>query len=97
MSYAVVWREDEGPVHAGRLELDAQELWLVGAGAPHRLAYRALAHVDVERRPHARLASRPTLVLEGRRGRVLHVACVQGLGSLLEVVETIEEARREPE
>ncbi len=93
MSYAVVWRENEGPMHVGRLELDGRGLCLVGAES-RRLAFGELARVGVERRPPARLAGRPTLVAEERGGAVFHVACVQGLGSLLEVVETIEAGRR---
>jgi hypothetical protein len=100
VSYAVVWREDVGPVYAGRLDLSPCSLRLSGAASEVRsqqqLLYRDLADVHIERRPRARLAQLPTLVLECRDGSVVHLASVQGLGSLHELAEEIEAARADP-
>ena len=96
-SYAVTWREGDGQVRAGKLMLGATSLRLEGGTARGRLSeerilYGRLSKVGTARRPEERIGGRPTLVLE-RPGRPsLAIACVDGLGCLREVAQTLERA-----
>jgi hypothetical protein len=97
MSYAVVWSEDGGPVYAGKVELGQRSVLLAGRARPalesrRRLLYEELADLHVERRPAARLAGRPTLVLQRRHGGPVRIASVQGLGALHELAEALAAA-----
>lgn len=90
MAYAVVWSENGGRPRPGRLELRAGSLLLGGL----RLLYDDLEDVRVERRPAARLAGRPTLVLESRVGHRYRVASLAGAGTLHELAERLGGVRR---
>lgn len=96
-SYAVTWREGNGQVRAGKLMLGATSLRLEGGKARSRLSeerihYGRLSKVATARRPEERIGGRPTLVLE-RPGRPsLAIACLDGMGCLREVAQTLERA-----
>jgi hypothetical protein len=96
-SYALTWRDGDGPVRAGKLMLGATGRRLEGGTARGRLSeerilYGRLSKVATVRRAQARIGGRPTLVLE-RPGRPsLAIACVDGLGCLREVAQTLERA-----
>lgn len=95
MAYAVVWSENGGRPHPGRLELGTTVLCL--AGAPERaLAYDDVADVRIDRRPTLRLAGRPTLVIESRAGDSLRIASLDGAGTLHELAERLHSARHRP-
>jgi len=92
-SYAVVWREGEGPVRAGELVLGPTSLRLE-TGAPRErlsaqsLRYEELASVATAP-PAQRIRGRPTAVVE-RHGRDrLAIAAVDGLGAAHEIVERL--------
>jgi hypothetical protein len=98
MTYAVVWSENGGPRYAGSLELADRCLTLSGTAngaleSRRRLAYCELAEPRVERHPEARLAGRPTLVLEHREAGPVRVVSLEGTGALHELLERIAEAR----
>lgn len=98
MSYAVVWSENGGCLHAGRLELADGAVLLEGTAeqacrALRQLLYEELACVRVERRPEARLGGRPTLVLEDATGSRMRIVSVEGGGSLHELADLVERAR----
>ena len=96
-SYAVTWREGDGPVRAGKLVLGATGLRLEGGTARGRLSEETILHgrlskVGTARRPEERIGGRPTLVLE-RPGRpLLAIACLDGLGCVREVAQRLERA-----
>lgn len=92
MAYAVLWSENGGAPHAGRLDLEACLLSL--AGCPGReLSYDEVADVRIERRRTHRLAGRPTLVIESRDGESLRIALLDGAGTLHEVADRLDSAR----
>jgi hypothetical protein len=92
-SYAVLWREGDGPVSAGKLVLGDSSLRLeTGTGRTRATAmvfrYAELATVG-SAAPVDRIRSRPTAILE-RRGRDrLTIAPVDGFGSVREIVERL--------
>jgi hypothetical protein len=96
-SYAVTWREGDGPVRAGKLMLGSRGLRLEGGTARGRLSaerifYNGLSGVATARHSEERIRGRPTLVLK-RSGRPpLAIACVDGLGCLREVAERLGRA-----
>ena len=93
MTYAVVWSENGGAPHMGRLELVSGSLRLGGKPA-RELSYDEIADVRIDRRPRLRLAGRPTLVIESRGGNSFRVASFDGAGTLHELTERLEAARR---
>jgi len=97
MSYAVVWSENDGCVYAGKVELGSRSALLAGTARPalesrRRLLYEEVSDVQVERRPAARLAGRPTLVLARRHGGPVRIAAIDGAGALHELAEAFEAA-----
>lgn len=97
MAYAVVWSEGGGVPHIGRLELAGRVLRVGGGrghGPAHEVPVEDLSDVRIERRPRARLAGRPTLVLERRDGPALRVVSFEGAGSLYELADRVAAARR---
>jgi len=98
MTYAVVWRENEGSNYSGRLELQASGIVLSGSNAGLQRAVWALDFDDLialhlERRVVARQMTQPTLVLVTRSGDRIEIASLEGLGVLHEVAERVESAR----
>jgi hypothetical protein len=94
MSYVVVWSENGGPLHAGRLDLARSSVLLKGSAQDIRrcreeVAYDELGDVRVERARERRLGGRPTLVLERRNGSRLRVASVEGGGALHELAHLL--------
>lgn len=95
MAYAVLWSENGGAPHAGRLDLGPVVLSL--AGRPGReLSYDEVADVRIDRRPAHRLAGRPTLVVESRAGDSFRIASLDGAGTLHELAERLYSVRRDP-
>jgi hypothetical protein len=100
MTYAVLWRTDRGPVHAGRLSLLEHALLLEGtsAGVAGRceLGYDEIANVDIGRGAAQRLGGRPVTVIQSPGGETVEVAMLGGAGLLPELVEQLDAARPEP-
>jgi hypothetical protein len=97
MTYAIVWRENEGLSYSGRLELGANGILLSGSGAgreSHReLRYDGLTSLALERRSLARHTSQPTLVLVTRGDDRIAIGSLEGLGALHELAENVAGAR----
>jgi len=100
MTYAVLWRRDRGPVHAGRLSLLDHVLLLEGtsAGVAGRceLGYDEIENVDIGRTAAQRLGGRPVTVIRSPRGETVEVAMLGGGGLLPELVEQLDAARVKP-
>jgi hypothetical protein len=88
-SYAIVWREDDRPSHAGKLELRARGLRLEGNGESWEVPFEDIASLRVGRGSDDRLVGRPALVVERRNGRALRIATMAEVGALAELVERI--------
>jgi hypothetical protein len=88
MTYAVVWRENEGEAYAGELSLDPDSVVLAGTAAGVRESQRRLRYEDLA---DARLERRdgPLLVLVGPTGNRVEVASLDGIGVLRELAEQI--------
>lgn len=92
-SYAVIWREGEGPVKAGELVLGPTRLRLETGARRERLSAQSLRYEELASVatavPGERLHGRPTAVVE-RRGRDrLSIATIEGGGSVSEIVERV--------
>lgn len=86
----MLWCEDGGVPTIGRLELSDGLIRL----GDREVGYDDIAAAHIDRRPTARLAGRPTLVVERRDGSILRVASFDGVGSLHELAERLEAAVR---
>jgi len=89
-----------GPVQAGRLELDRRALRLAGAASEtgaidEPIPYADLAEAQIERWGPSRLCGRPALVLACRGGTRVRIASLEGAGSLHELADRLESARRQ--
>ena len=97
-SYAVIWREGDGPVFAGKLELETDRLYLEGSGpegALRRLGilFADLAGVRIGRAPAERMGGRPSLTLDRRGREPVHIGEVGGLGVVLDLGHFLAELR----
>jgi hypothetical protein len=93
-SYAVVWREPDGTVCSGELELGRHRLRLEGIsrnGRPrsHEIRYADLASARIGRAVRERIDGRSTLVLEAGELR-LNVASAVGVGMIHEMAERLQ-------
>ena len=98
MTYAVVWRENEGAGYSGRLELWTDRIVLSGSNAESRRAERELPYdhlvaLSLERRSSGRGTTQAMLVLWTRDERRIEIASLDGLGALRELAEHVESAR----
>ena len=80
-TYAVWWQEENGPRHAGKLQLGSLHLLLSGNGSG-RVAIPLDEIVEVEYR-------RDELSIERRDGHVLRIGNLDGPGVLLELSDAL--------
>jgi hypothetical protein len=92
MTYAVVWRENEGETFAGLLELTPGYLVLSGTAAGVRESERKLRYTELSD-AHLERRRGPLLVLVGPHGTRVEVASLEGTGALHELVEELELVR----
>src|SRR5438552_14877029 len=94
-SYAVKWREAEGPAYVGRLELGPRALRLVGGGGgravERQLGYGELTSLRIGHAADERVDGRRSLVLERPQGAVHLTSTVVEAGVLQELVERISD------
>jgi hypothetical protein len=91
MSYAVVWREDEGTRNVGKLELEPAGLHLTGL-AEQRVPYADVVSLRILRRQEGLAARRPILVLGERSGSTVELWPLEGVGALHELADEIAAA-----
>lgn len=96
-SYAVTWREGDGPVNAGKLVLGDTGFRLEGGNPRGRLSAKNVRYADVSsvetaRRPPERINGRPTAIVGRPERAPLAMATVDGLGSVHELVERLAAA-----
>ncbi len=102
-SYAVIWRENDGPLYAGRLDVGERLLRLQGTSrrgqeSRRTIAFDELADVEVDRDRRDRLAGRPAIRIERRRGVPVRVGSVDGRGALAELMNLLADGiRRQPD
>jgi hypothetical protein len=99
-TYAVLWREGDGPSRAGRLDLQPTGLHLEGGGASGRLFSLTLRLSDVTdvamARPEMRLTDRPTIEIRRSKSRPLRVVSLEGLGATRDIFERLAELNSRP-
>jgi hypothetical protein len=93
-SYAVIWRENDGPLFAGRLEVSEEQLRLDGTSrhgqsSRQTIPLGELGDVGVGRAPDDRLAGRASIKLERRHGGRLRLGSLDGRGALVELVDLL--------
>jgi hypothetical protein len=92
-SYAVLWRDGDGPVSAGKLVLGSTSLRLETGRSPGRASSKVVRYAELTSVAHAssadRIHSRATAVI-GRSGKDrLSIAAFDGVGSGREIVERL--------
>lgn len=96
-AYAATWREGDGPLTSGRVELGHRALLLVdarGGAAPVReLPFDEVESVRVGRVAADRLGDLPTIVVEPLEGPTLRIATVVQPGALVELAERLADLR----
>jgi hypothetical protein len=92
-SYAVLWREGDGPVRVGKLILGPTGLRLETGTGRDRASSKVLRYSELTgigtALPADRIRARPTAVVDRSGRERLRMAAVDGLGSVLEIVERI--------
>ncbi len=93
MSYAVLWREGDGPVSAGKLLLRPTSLRLDTGSGHNRASSKVLHYGDLAGVETASIADRirrrPTAIVQRIGGGSLSITAVDGLGSTREIVERL--------
>jgi hypothetical protein len=93
VTYAVVWREGEDSVGAGRLEVRPHDIVLDGVvdgGVVVRtIPLAGLQSIRIGRTREDRLSDRPSLVLEPRIGPTIRVAGVAQPGIVPELAKRL--------
>jgi hypothetical protein len=93
MSYAVLWSEQEGPAHAGKLELCPGSLVLHGLNGSGRIrrefSLDDVVSLRIGRGRGERLGGRPVVMLQLTEGRTLRLATLSGAGALHEIVDHV--------
>jgi hypothetical protein len=92
-SYTVLWSRNHA-VYAGKAVLEGRNLLLTGLDrsgreATERLELAEVAAVRIARGAQERLEGRPIVVLTMSRGPSLRVACLDGVGALLELADRL--------
>jgi hypothetical protein len=93
MTYAVRWRENDGPEYAGGLLLRDDALELAGRTTGRTVVHLTLPY-DAVRDLHLERAAQLLLVVLTRDGDRVVIASLQGLGALHELADQLT-ARRE--
>ena len=92
-SYAVLWRDGDGPVSAGKLVLGPTSLRLETGSGPVRTSSKVIHYADLtgvaNAAPADRIRSQPTAVLDRNDRERLSIAAVEGMGSGREIVERL--------
>jgi hypothetical protein len=92
-SYAVLWRDGDGPVSAGKLVLGPASLRLETGSGAGRASSKVVRYQDLtsvaNAAPVDRIHSQPTAVLARDRRERLSIAAVDGMGSAREIVERL--------
>jgi hypothetical protein len=97
-SYAVKWREPNGHMYLGKLELEPTSLVLQGRNGDERAVRRTIPFDELRGfrlglTEAERLDGRPTLVVERPGGDVLITSAVIHAGVLQELVHRLAELR----
>src|SRR5947209_5761506 len=94
LSIPVIWTEDGGSPHAGRLDVRPDGLTFDGGSRGARRAravdYTKIAAARIEREVGARINGRPAIVLHLRDGGTLSFVGFDRPGTLLELIHRIE-------
>lgn len=96
-TYAVTWREADGPLRAGKLALGSTGLRLEGGTArghlsSQRILYNDLSEIETARDPAVRIGGRPTIMVKRPGRSPLAIACVDNPGCLHELAERLRQA-----
>lgn len=97
-----MWREGEGPLHTGKLELADSLIVLEGSEAGGALARLSLAYADlvevrIGRSAEERIGGGPSLVLERRSRPPLRIGEIAGLGSIVDLGHVFAELLGQPQ
>lgn len=97
ISYAVVWRKDDGPIVPGQLQIAGDAIRLRGGthGRPeeHAVPIAEIAEVRLAHGPGERIHGLPSLLVELRSIERFFVAGIGGFGVVTELADRIAGAR----
>lgn len=100
LRHAVVWRGSDGAVHKGRLDLGEDALRLTGTGpkaefADLKIPYADLTAIHIGRATAERVNGTRSLVVESEWSGPVHIASVEGPGSIFEIGDLLAELKSE--
>jgi hypothetical protein len=94
--YPVLWRDGDGPVNAGRLEVGDVALRLVGTSAGKRLRcvvpWSQIRDVRIGQMPHERLQGLRSVIVERVGAAPLAITDAAGVGAMLELADLLSRA-----
>ena len=93
-TYAVVWHSRGTPRHVGKLEVGSGDIRLSGAvpggvRATIAIPFERVARVALGRSWHERLDGRPTVVVGLVGGEAVHIASLDGPGTVQEILQRL--------
>jgi hypothetical protein len=96
LSYAVVWREGDGPLRVGKLELGPASVSLRGSSPDGTLERRAISYADVAdvrvaRDPAEQINGRPVVVVRQPNSPQLSIGTLEGAGVVAELADALAE------
>jgi hypothetical protein len=99
-SYAVVWREGDGPRQVGKLEVHQDGVHLSGGTGPRHadrvLAPGTITGVHVQQPGTGPLGDMRTLVVDRDQATPITIATLNGIGIVLEIADVVTEIARRP-
>ena len=94
-SYAVLWRQGDGPALAGRLELSENTLWLRGGGNRWNEQWLAVPYSEIaglERGPEMRIGRCHAITIFRHNASDVLLASIGGVGALGEIFGFLQQA-----
>lgn len=90
LSYAVVWREDGGPLRAGKLELGSAGVSVQSSSPDGTITRRTIPYLDVvdvhiARELEGQINGRPAVVVRQPGGREVSIGALEGPGVVVEI------------
>lgn len=99
-SYAVVWRDGDGPRQVGKLEVHQDGVHLSGGTGARRadrvLAPGSITSVHVQQPGTGALGDLRTLVIDRHQATPITIGALNGIGIVLELAEVVTEIARRP-
>lgn len=99
-SYAVVWREGDGPFYVGKLEVGAEGVRLSGSAGGRRtrlvVTPASITAVDVQHPGAGLLGDMRTVTIARRHAERVAIGALNGIGVVFEIADVVAQLRQRP-